>query len=140
MLLKLEDFQYATLLDLNMGYYHIWLSENASNWFTVIIPWGKICYKRLRMGVANYPDIFQHKMNDLFHGFEFICAYIDNLFILKKGYWTDHVHKLELTINKLKEKGPKCNIEKWFFGQNKMEYLGLWVLWDGVKPINGKIE
>ena len=25
-LLKLEGFQYATSLDLNMGYYHIWLS------------------------------------------------------------------------------------------------------------------
>ena len=28
---KLEGFQYATPLDLNIGYYHILLSENASN-------------------------------------------------------------------------------------------------------------
>ena len=27
MLFKLEDFQYATSLDLNIGYYHIQLSE-----------------------------------------------------------------------------------------------------------------
>ena len=73
---------------------------------------GVISLQISKIGISYYPDIFQHKMNDLFHGFEFICAYIDNLFILKKGYWTDHVHKLELTINKLKEKGPKCNIEK----------------------------
>ena len=26
-------------------------------------------YKRLQMGVANSPEIFQQKMNDLFHGF-----------------------------------------------------------------------
>ena len=31
MLLKLEGFQYATSLGLNMGYYNIQLSENASN-------------------------------------------------------------------------------------------------------------
>ena len=74
MLLKLEGFQYATSLDLNMRYYHIQLSKNKSNLCTIIIPWGKYCYKRLTMGVANSPAIFQQKMNDLFHGFEFIRA------------------------------------------------------------------
>ena len=69
------------------------------------------------MGVANSPDILQQKMNDLFHGFEFIRVYIDDLLILTKGYWTDHVQKLELPINKLKGKGLKCNFEKSLFGQ-----------------------
>ena len=34
-------------------------------------------------------------MNDLFHGFKFIRAYIDDLLILTKEDWTDHVHNLE---------------------------------------------
>ena len=67
-------------------------------------PLGKYNYKRLSMGVSNSPDIFQQKRNDLFHGFEFISAYIYDLLISTKGDWTDHVHKLELTLNKLKEK------------------------------------
>ena len=58
----------------------------------------------LSMGVANLSDIFQQKTNELFHGFEFIRAYIDELLILTKGYWIDHVRKLESTLNKLKEK------------------------------------
>ena len=88
------------------------------------------------MVVSNSPDIFQHKMNDLFHGFEFICVYIDGLLILTRGDWTYHVHKLEITLNKLKGKGFKFNIDKSFFRQTEMEYLGFWVTWDGVKPIN----
>ena len=52
---------------------------------------GKYRYKRLQMGVSNSPDIFQHKMTDLFRGFEFIGAYMDDMLILTKGYWTDHV-------------------------------------------------
>ena len=75
-------------------------------------------------------------MNDLFHGFEFICAYIDDTLILNKGDWTDHIHKLELTPHKLKEKLPKYNIEKQFFGQTEIEYLGFWVIRDGAKLIN----
>ena len=67
MLFKLESFQYATSLDLNMVYYHIQLRKNASNFCTIILPWGGYRYKHLPMGVANSTEIFQRKMNDLFH-------------------------------------------------------------------------
>ena len=73
-LLKLEGFHYATSLDLNMGYYHIQLSENASNLCKIILPWGNFRYKRLPTEVANSLDISQQKMNDLFQGFKFIRA------------------------------------------------------------------
>ena len=42
MLLKLEGFQYAKQLDLNIGYYHIRLIKKASKLCTIIIPWGNI--------------------------------------------------------------------------------------------------
>ena len=83
MLLKLEGFKYATSLNLDMGYYHIWLSKNTSNLCTIITPWGKYCYKHLPMGVRNSPDISQHKKNDLLQGFKIIRLYIDNILILK---------------------------------------------------------
>ena len=38
MLFKLECFQYAASLDLNMGYCQIRISENASNVCTIIPP------------------------------------------------------------------------------------------------------
>ena len=140
MLLKLEGFQCATSLDLNMGYYHIRLSENASNLCTIILPRGKYQYKRLWMGVANSPESFQQKIHVLFHRFEFILACIDNLLIWTKVDRTDYLQKLKFTINKLKGKVLKCNIEMSFFGQTEMEYLGFWVTRDGVKPINEKVE
>ena len=123
MLSKLEGFQYPTLLDLKMGYYHIRLNDNTINLCTIIIPWIKYRCKRLPMGHSNSPYVFQNKMNDLFHGFEFIRAYIDNLLVLTTGDWTDHLQKLELTLNKSKGKLVKYNIEESFFGKTKMEYL-----------------
>ena len=56
--------------------------------------------------------------------------------ILTKVYWTDHVHKLEITLNKLDKSGLKFNIKKYFFGQTETEYLGFWVTRDSVKPID----
>ena len=69
-------------------------------------PTGKYHHKRLPMGVSNSPENSQHKMNDLFQGFEFICEYMDKLLIPTKGDWTYHVQKLERTLNKLKEVDP----------------------------------
>ena len=72
------------------------------------------------MRVANSTDILQHKMNNLFHVFEFICAYMDELLVLSKVDCTDYVQKIKLPVNKPKEKVIKCNIEKSFFGKTKM--------------------
>jgi hypothetical protein len=72
MLLKLEGFQFATSLDLNMGYYHIELDPDAKKLCTIILPFGKYEYQQLPMGLCNSPDIFQEKMSKLMCGLEFI--------------------------------------------------------------------
>ena len=74
MLLKLEVFQYVTSHDLYMVYYHIRLSENSRNLRMIILLWRKYRYKRLSMGIANSLEIFEQKVNDIFHGFKLICA------------------------------------------------------------------
>jgi hypothetical protein len=53
LLLKLEGFQYAMSLDLNMGYYHVELDLLAQEMCPIVLPLGKYRYKRLPMGVAN---------------------------------------------------------------------------------------
>ena len=97
-LLNLESFQYATSLDLNMVQCPIRLTEDASNLCTIILPWAKYRYKYQPMVVSNSQDIFQQKINYLFQGFEFIHAYIDELFDNKQLYQTVHVQKLKFNL------------------------------------------
>ena len=125
-MLKLEGFQYASALDLNMGYYHIHLTPAASRLCTIVLPWGKYEYTRLPMGVKCSPDIFQERMSDLFQGMEFVRAYIDDLLLLTKGDWSDHVVKVGQVLQRLGEAGLKVNCEKSFFGRTETEYLGFW--------------
>jgi hypothetical protein len=56
---EIKGFSYATALDLNIGYYTIRLDPDASKICTIIFPWGKYSYKRLPIGIAGSPDIFQ---------------------------------------------------------------------------------
>ena len=65
---------------------------------------------------------------------------MDDLLIITKVDCSDHLKTLEVTAQKLQYNGLKCNIEKSFFGQTKMEYLGFWLTWIGIQPINKKVE
>ena len=91
MILNLEGFKYATVLYLNMGYYHIRLGKQASNLCMIILPWIKYRHKHLPMRVSKYPNIIQEKINEMFRQFEFVRAYIDNLLIIIRGDWSDHL-------------------------------------------------
>ena len=48
---------------------------------------------------------------------------MDDMLVLTKEDWTYHVQKLESTLNKLKKKGLKCNIEGALFVKTEIEYL-----------------
>ena len=72
LLLKLEGFNCASAIDLNVGHCHILLDEDACKMCTTIMPWGKCECLRLPQGLASAPDIFQEEMNNLFHELEFV--------------------------------------------------------------------
>ena len=79
-------------------------------------------------------------MNEMFCVFELIWAYIDDLLIIIRGDFSDHLEKLKLILEKLKDNRLKCNVEKLLFGQIEMEYLVFLVTRTGNRPINKKLE
>ena len=109
---ELEGFTFATALDLNMGYYTIRLDPDASRICTIIFPWGKYSNKRLPMGVAASPDIFQSKMSELMATLDLFRTYLDDLLCITKGNLKDHLEKLEKVFSKLQNAGLKINADK----------------------------
>jgi hypothetical protein len=137
---ELEGFTFATALDLNMGYYTIRLDPTASRICTIIFPWGKYSYKRLLMGIADSPDIFQSKMSELMATLEFVRTYLDDLLCITKGSLKDHLTKLKEVFNKLQEAGLKVNADKSKFCAIETEYLGYILTRDGIKPQANKVQ
>ena len=99
---QLEGFTYVSQLDLNMGYYTIRLDADSSKICTIILPWGKYSYQRLPMGVAGSPDIFQEKMSGLMAALEYVKMYIDDLLIISKDSFEDHLEKLQVVLRNFK--------------------------------------
>ena len=62
---KLEGFQYATALYLNVGYYTIILSPSSKDTTRIFTGFGKFRYNRLPMGVCASGDISQAKSDEL---------------------------------------------------------------------------
>jgi len=137
---NLEGFNYATALDLNMGYYHIRLSPEAQDMCTIVTEFSLFKYKRLPMGVSRSPDIFQSKIFNLIGDIEGTKAYIDDILVVKKGSFEEHLEQLDEVFRRCKKAGLKMNAEKCRFGLNEIDYLGYIVTPTGVKPNPKKIE
>ena len=107
LLKKMVGFQYATAIDISMGYWHIELDPTAQNMCTIVLPWGKYKYTKLPMGVSAAPDIFQEKMYGLMEGLEFVRCYLDDLLILSNGTYDDHLSKIDTVLQRLQQAGLK---------------------------------
>jgi hypothetical protein len=140
LLLKLEGFQYATTLDLNMGYYHIELSPFSKRLCTIVTPFGKYEYQHLPMGLCNSADIFQERMYEIFSNLEYVRVYIDDLLVTSCSTFEEHLQKLELVFSRLSEAGLKINANKSHFAVSEIEYLGYWITRNGIQPVHKKVE
>ena len=87
----MEGFQYATALDLNMGYYTIQLSPKSKDLTTIVTEFGKYRFNVLPMGLGIVSgDIFQAKVNELLGDIEGLYAYIDDILLTTKGLFDEH--------------------------------------------------
>ncbi len=136
---NIEGFQWATAIDLNMGYYHLRLDPATSDICTIVFPWGIYRYKRLPMGVACSPDIFQAKMNGLFADLEWVLAYIDDLLVLTTDSFEDHLEKLDTVLQRLRDAGLQVNAAKSNFAAKEIEYLGYTLSREGISPQKSKV-
>jgi hypothetical protein len=137
---EIEGFSYATALDLNMGYYTIRSDPDASKICTIIFPWGKYSYKRLPIGIAGSPDIFQEKMSKLMETLEYVRAYLDDLLCISKLSLEDHLEKPEEVLRQIHDTGLKVNALKLTFCALEIEYLGYVLTRDNIKPQSNKVQ
>ena len=140
LLRDLAGFTYATSIDLNMGYWTLRLSPGSSKLCTVIFPWGKYEYLRLPMGATPSAFIFQQKMDTLMDGLDDVLAYIDDVLVINKGSFEEHLQRVELVLRRLLKANLTVNLPKSFFALTEIEYLGYLVTRNGIRPIANKVE
>ncbi|KAL0367049.1 UNVERIFIED_CONTAM: putative enzymatic polyprotein [Sesamum radiatum] len=99
--------------------------ESESNKFTAFsTPQGQYIWNVLPMGLANAPQIFQRKMDNLFKDyFEFMFVYIDDIIASKN--MKDHIKHLEIFFDACHREGLVLSEKKATIVVNKIEFLGI---------------
>ena len=90
--------------------------------------------------MACSPDIFQAKIYELLGDIQGVKAYIDDILVIKRGSFDEHLQQLEEVFGRCQKAGLKMNAEKCRFGLNEIDYLGYIVTPNGIKPNPKKIQ
>ncbi|KAL0295247.1 UNVERIFIED_CONTAM: Enzymatic polyprotein [Sesamum radiatum] len=119
--------------DCKSDFYQIKM-ENESKKFTAFsTPQGQYIWNVLPMGLANAPQIFQRKMDNLFKDyFEFMFVYIDDILIASKNM-KDHIKHLKIFSDACHKEGLVLSEKKATIAVNKIEFLEILIDETGIE-------
>jgi hypothetical protein len=127
-------------LDRNMGHCHVKLNPDAQKHCTIVAQWGCLSYLRVPMGVSSSADIFQEQMTELMRGLNFVCCYIDDVLMVSKNSFLDHLFKLDEVLHRVRQAGLKINAKKSFFARSELDHLECWITRKGIQPMLKKVD
>ena len=119
-------------LDANSGFHQKVLSPESSNLTTFITPFGRFIFKRLPFGISSAHEHFQKRMVKKLSGIEGVTRCMDDILVRGKDK-AEHDQKLKQVLDPMVEKGLTLNLEKCFFSQTRLEYLGQIIASQGIK-------
>jgi hypothetical protein len=136
----LEQFHYATTIDLNMGYYSMALDDEAKALCVISLPWGLYQYNALPQGIKVATDIFQERMGVLFLDMKVVIVYMDDIIILGYSDFETHLKDVEEVLRRLQTTGFQVNPDKCIWFASSVDYLGFTITRNSIKPQDKKIQ
>ena len=79
-------------------------------------------------------------MSKSFKDLPHILDYIDDLLIITKASYKDHLKKKKKVFICLQKRGAQMNTKKSFFATQEVEYLGYVINQKGIKPQPKKVK
>ena len=76
------------------------------------------------MGLTISPDVFQGRMNAIFGSVPGCIVYIDDLLVITKGTFEEHLNLLRQVFQLCRQNNIQVNAKKSHFFAPKLEYLG----------------
>ena len=111
-----------SVLDATSGYWQVKLDEASSKLCTLNTPYGRYRFTRLPFGIKSAPEVFQHRMSELFEDVEGVKAMVDDLLIWGKDD-EEHDARLKQVLNRAREVNLKFNAKKCRIPRKKFPML-----------------
>ena len=140
LLSRLNDCKHFSSLDLNLGYYHISLTEEAKKKTAFVMADGKYQWNIVLFGLAIAVSAFQCLMSKVLPGLnDFTFTYLDDVLIFYKSC-KEHLQHLNTEFQKFKDAGIKIKWSKCQFFKTQLHYLGHKISANGLEPLPEKLK
>lgn len=138
----LSGAKYFSVVDMRSGYHQVEIkdSHKERTAFTVG-SLGFFEFNRLPFGLSNSPATYQRIMEEMLGDLNMkICViYLDDLIVFANTF-EEHMERLEIIFNRLRECNLKLASKKCVFVQEKVKYVGYIVSEEGVSTDPVKVE
>ncbi len=91
------------------------------------------------MGLLGCPASFQHLMEGVMRNISNVIVYIDDLLVHTTTH-DEHLKILEQVLERLHSHNLKINLDKCFFSNKEVSYLGFTLTPAGIKPGKNKLK
>ena len=140
MLHQCGGMTFVTALDLIQSYYAMNIQKRMQKYLVIILPWSKYVYLKMPMGLNISADVFQRELSRLFQGMPYVLVYIDDILVITKGTFEQHLKAVQQVLEKLIEVGMQINVDKSFFATTEVDYLGYIINRKGITPQPSKVQ
>ncbi len=133
--------QVFSTIDLASGYHQVAMHEKDQYKTAFVTPFGMYEYVRMPFGLCNAPATFQRLMQDVMVDlvFQMMLVYLEDLLVYSSSFEA-HLSRLETVLCRLREAGLKIKVEKCYFLQPEMRFLGHQISAQGVGPDPDKLS
>ena len=136
---KTRNCNWHSKFDCKSGFYQIKMTEESKPLTAFSTPQGHYEWNVLPFGLKNAPQIFQRKMDNIFKDYDFIHVYMDDMLISSKTK-EQHLKHLDTFIDLCKTHGIGLSKKKSIIGEQKIEFLGLMIDFEGIELQNHILE
>lgn len=138
----LHGARYFTTLDMKSGYFQVEVEEEHKERTAFTVgAMGFYEYNRMPFGLTNAPATYQRLMQECLGNLNMsICLiYLDDLIIFSKTF-EEHLERLDIILERLKECNLKLAPEKCVFFQPEVKFLGHVVTSNGISTDPDKVD